>query len=61
MLSALPAFALGAVCVRSLAVVGINEVWSFAVLMPLLIFAWFYLVGALIDRWIGRRLSAKSR
>jgi len=52
MLTALPAFAIGAIAVGGLAHLGISEVWTFAVAMPLLIFAWFYFVGWLIDRWV---------
>ena len=41
MLSALPAFVVGTAVVRGL---GVSEVWSFAIVMPLLILAWFYFV-----------------
>jgi hypothetical protein len=54
-LTALPAFALGAVVVRGLAHIGVSEVWSFGAVMPLLIFAWFYFVGWLIDRCVRKR------
>jgi hypothetical protein len=54
-LLALPAFALGAISVSGLAHLGINEVWSFIVLMPLFILAWFYFVGWFIDRWVRKR------
>jgi hypothetical protein len=55
MLSALPAFVLGALIVRALAHLGISEVLSFIVAMPLLVFDWFYFVGRLIDYRIGKR------
>jgi len=55
MLTALPAFVVGAIAVRGSASLGVSEVWSFAVAMPLLIFAWFYFVGWLIDRWVRKR------
>jgi hypothetical protein len=41
MLTALPAFTLGAIAVRGLALLGVSEVWSFGAVMPLLVFAWF--------------------
>ena len=55
MLSALPAFIAGAVIVRGLGHLGVNEVWSFLISMPLLIFAWYYFIGQLIDRLKSRR------
>ena len=54
LLTALPAFALGAITVGSLARLGVSEVWTFAVVMPLLVFSWFYFVGWLIDRWVRK-------
>jgi hypothetical protein len=48
--SALPAFVIGVVIVVALSRVGISEVASFLISMPLLIGAWFYLLGWLIDR-----------
>ena len=54
-LSALPAFLLGIALGRALGRLGISQVSSFMALMPLLIFAWYYFVGYLIDRWRHRR------
>ena len=54
-LSALPAFAVGGFAVRSLGRMGINQVSSFMFLMPVLICAWYYLIGWLLDRWISKR------
>jgi hypothetical protein len=34
---------------------GINQVSSFMFLMPVLIGAWYYLIGWLLDRWISKR------
>jgi len=51
MLSAFPAFVIGAVIVHGLGRLGKSEVSSFMVLMPLLISVWFYFVGWLVDRW----------
>jgi hypothetical protein len=55
MLLALPAFALGAISVAGLARLGVSEVWSFMVLMPLFVLGWFYFVGWLVDRWMRER------
>jgi hypothetical protein len=55
MLSAFPVFMFGLLIVRGLGRFGISEVTSFMVLMPLLVFAWYYLVGWLIDRWKYKR------
>lgn len=57
--SALPAFVVGAVVVVGLGRLGINEVISFMILMPLLICGWFYFLGWFIDRWRYKR-SLKS-
>jgi hypothetical protein len=53
--SALPAFAIGLLITSGLRHLAINEVWSFMISMPVLIFAWFYFVSWLIDRWIFQR------
>jgi hypothetical protein len=55
MVSALPAFLVGVAIVRGLGHLGVNEVWSFFTSMPLLIFAWYYFIGWLIDRLKSRR------
>lgn len=55
MVSALPAFVLGIVTVHGLGRLGVNEVWSFLISMPILIFTWFYFVGRLLDRWVKKR------
>jgi hypothetical protein len=49
MLAVLPAFMFGKAIVRVLGRFGISEVATFLTLMPVLIFAWFYLIGWLID------------
>lgn len=61
MLSALPAFVVGGFAVRSLGTMGINEVSSFVFLMPVLICAWYYLIGRLLDRWISKRSHLRIR
>jgi hypothetical protein len=50
MFSALPAFLLGWFIVDDLAIWGVSQVWSFMVSMPLLISAWFYFLGWLVER-----------
>jgi hypothetical protein len=54
-LSAAPAFLVGAFAVDALGRLGISQVSSFMFLMPVLIFAWYYLVSWLLDRWIRKR------
>lgn len=51
MLSALPAFVVGGLAVGGLGRLGISQVLSFMFLMPVLISAWCYFVGWLLDRW----------
>ena len=55
LLSAFPAFILGKFFVALLGWLGINQVWTFMSLMPLLIFAWYYFIGWLLDRLIRRQ------
>ena len=47
---AAPAFILGLLIVHGFARLGISEVRTFMVSIPLLITTWFYLVGWLLDR-----------
>jgi hypothetical protein len=54
-LSAFPTFLIGIPLVRLLGRHGPSEIWSFMILMPLLITAWYYAVGWLIDRFAYRR------
>ena len=58
-ISALPAFLLGAVLVRGFARLGVSEFGSFMSTMPVLIVVWFYGVGWLLDRWQHRRSLRK--
>jgi hypothetical protein len=39
---------------------GLDEVLTFMVSMPILLFVWYYFVGWLIERWGYRRAQAKS-
>jgi hypothetical protein len=58
--SALPAFATEAAAKAVNARLGINEVWTFTLTMPILTVSWFYFVGWLVDRWIVRRFSRRQ-
>jgi hypothetical protein len=49
-LTAFPAFIVGGLAVGGLGKLGISEVSSFMFLMPVLIVAWYYFVGRLLDR-----------
>ena len=53
--AALPAFLLGAGIIGGLGRLGVSQVWSFMISMPLLISAWFSFVGWLLDRRRARR------
>ena len=53
-MSALPAFLVGALFVAVLGRLGVNQVWSFLATMPVLILAWCFFVGRLLDKWIRR-------
>jgi hypothetical protein len=61
MLTALPAFAAGGVLVRGLGRLGVSQVSTFMVLMPLLIFTWYYFIGRLVDRWRDKRTLTKRK
>jgi hypothetical protein len=50
MLLSIPAFAVVAVIVFGLGHLGVNEIWSFMVAMPPLLFAWYCFIGMMIDR-----------
>jgi hypothetical protein len=59
-LSALPAVLLGRAVVFGLARLGVNELTTFMSTMPVLILAWFYGVGWLLDRWQHKRSLRRS-
>jgi hypothetical protein len=59
-ISALPAFLVGAVIVVVLSKLGLDEVRTFMVSMPILLFAWYYFAGWLIEWWSARRRQAKG-
>jgi hypothetical protein len=54
-LSTLPAFLASMGIVRGLARLGVSEIPSFFVSMPLLTLAWCYFVGRVFDRWRSKR------
>jgi hypothetical protein len=58
-LTAFPAFAVGMLLVGGLGRVGVNQLWSFMIAMPILIGCWFYFVGWLIDWFFHRRRSRR--
>jgi hypothetical protein len=60
LLSALPAFAIGDLMVRTLGKLGISELVTFMSSMPLLIAGWYFLVGSLVD-WFIYRIRNRSR
>jgi len=55
MLSGLPAFLVGAVILSGFGHLGINQIWTFMISMPLLLSAWYFFLGWLIDRWKFKR------
>lgn len=57
LLSGFPAFFVGGFAVRALGKLGVSEVSTFMFLMPVLIAAWYYLIGWLLDRWSHTRLQ----
>lgn len=56
MVSALPAIAVAKLIVAGLGCFGVNQIWSFMVSMPLLLSAWYFFLGWLVDRWKFKRL-----
>ena len=55
MVSAWPAFFIGMLLIRALGHHGISEISSFIAAMPLLVAAWYYVIGLLIDYWMQRK------
>ena len=55
LLGALPAFLVGALFVRGLGHLGVNQLLTFVISMPILITGWFYWVGRLVDRMSWQR------
>ena len=53
--SALPAFAVGSVLVRTLGRLGVSQLTTFMSAMPFLIAGWYFFGGWLLDRWRYRQ------
>jgi len=54
-----PAFLAGFALVLALARQGINEVLTFMVVMPTLLFGWYFFLGWMVERWWSKRKRAK--
>lgn len=59
-ISALPAFLAGTGLVIELSKRGVDEVLTFMVSIPILLFLWFYFVGWLLERLIARLLARRG-
>ena len=59
--ASLPAFLAGTAIVAELSKRGVDEVLTFMVSMPILLFLWFYFSGWLLDRLIARLQSRRAR
>jgi hypothetical protein len=57
-ISSFPAFLAGFALVLGLARQGINEVLTFMVVMPTLLFGWYFFAGRMLERWLSRRKKA---
>jgi len=60
-ISALPAFLLEEIILSGVGRMGISQVSTFMVSMPLLIAAWYYLAGNLVDRLMNRLAKGSFR
>lgn len=49
--SGLPAFLASMVVTAALSRLGVSQVLSFMISTPILLFAWYYFLGWLLDRW----------
>jgi hypothetical protein len=56
-LIAIPAFLVGSLVVNGLGQLGISQVWSFMIIMPILISGWLFFAGWLMDRWRSKHAS----
>jgi hypothetical protein len=59
-LSAIPAFAMGALVIAGLSRFGVNQLATFMVEMPVLLFAWYFFIGWLLDRRRYKRRKLKN-
>ncbi len=58
-LSGLPAFLVGFLITSGLDRLGLSEVTAFLVSMPVLLFAWYYFLGRLLEYWAARNLLTR--
>jgi hypothetical protein len=59
MLSSIPAFLVCFLITTGLSRVGVSEVTAFFVSMPVLMLAWYYVLGRLLEYWSGRNLLVR--
>jgi len=59
-LSAFPAFLAGFAVAYGLGQRGTDEVLTFMVAMPMLLFTWYYVLGAFLDHWLRRLRRNKN-
>jgi hypothetical protein len=59
-LAALPAFFLEAGTIAAMSRIGVSQLLTFMISMPLFIFAWFYFIGWLLDRCRNKRRLAQE-
>jgi hypothetical protein len=57
----LPGLLAGASIVALLSWMGVNQIWSFFVSMPVFLTAWYYLLGWLLDRRRWRKQLKNQR
>jgi|SRR5215472_7520017 len=55
LLSGLPVFVASAFIMAGLSRLGVSQVLTFMISTPVLLFAWYYFLGWLLDRWRARR------
>jgi len=60
MVSALPALLVSVSIASGLGRLGINQIWSFMISMPLLLSAWCYLLGWPVDRWAFKHIPKQT-
>jgi hypothetical protein len=59
LLTAFPAFILSRLMAGILGTMGINQLTTFMLSMPVLLLLWYYFVGQLLDGWMHRRSSKR--
>ena len=56
MLTGFPAFLISTLIISGLSRLGVSEVTAFFVSMPVLMLAWYYVLGRLVEYWSARNL-----